>query len=250
MGTFQVAIADPVNCYSVNISAHPNYPPFHWKEKDTIVGASIDISQKIFERLGVEVSVSYEGPWKRVLMSAKQGKIDFIPALKKTSDRQEYFLFTHNEFSINPVAIFVRKGETKVPASLEDLVGLFGSINAGDKHGDKIDSFVLKQPNMQFIHGLAQNFEMLKLGRTDYFITGFYTGYDYLKSNELSEHFKMAFKINGLKVHNGFALHYAKECNAIIKEFDKQLSLLKQKGEIEQSINDYNELWLGKYKEH
>lgn len=249
MAYFQVALADPVNCLSVKVSAHPNYPPFHWKKQDTLVGASIDISRKIFENLGVEVIVSYEGPWKRVLLSARQEKIDFIPALKKISDRQEYLQFTQNEFSTNPVAIFVKKGKAKIPASLEDLVGLYGSVNAGDKHGDKVDSFVSNQSNMQFINGLEQNFGMLKRGRTDYFITGFYTGYDYLKANELDNDFEAAFNINGLKVHNGFAIGYAKECDSIVKGFDAQLSQLLREGEIEKIINKHHESWLGISKE-
>lgn len=240
----QIAIASSSKCQSISISAHPNYPPFHWKEQDTLVGASIDISRSIFQNLGLDVKVSYEGPWKRVLMSIKQEKIDFIPALKKTSDRQQYLEFTQNEFATNPVAIFVKKGKALVPKSFKDLIGLYGSVNAGDKHGDKVDSFVSSQSNMQFIHGLSQNFEMLILGRTDYFITGFYTGYDFLKANKLDSHVEVAFKINGLKIHNGFTHQYAKECQRIVKEFDKQLSLLRQSGEIEKSINNYHNAWL------
>ena len=240
----QIAIASSSKCHSVSLSAHPNYPPFHWKERDTLVGASIDISGRIFENLGIDVKVSYEGPWKRVLMSIKQGKIDFIPALKKTSERQEYLEFTQNEFATNPVAIFVKKGRALIPESFKDLVGLHGSVNAGDKHGYNVDSFISSQSNIQFIHGLSQNFGMLILGRTDYFITGFYTGYDFLKANKLDNQVEVAFKIHGLKIHNGFTHQYAKECQRIVKEFDRQLSLLSQNGEIEKSITNYHNIWL------
>lgn len=238
--------AAPINCSKVIISAHPNYPPFHWNSEDTLIGASIEISRRIFESLGVDVKVSYEGPWKRVLMSAKQGKVDFIPALKRTSERQGYLHFTQNSFSSNPIAVFVRKNEVKAVTLLQDLDGLFGSVNAGDKHGEKIDSFISNQSNMQFIHGLKQNFQMLKRGRTDYFITGYYTGYDYLKANELDKYFEIAFKINELEIHNGFSSHYAKECNSIVNEFDLKLIQLKQEGEVEKSISKYHEHWLAK----
>lgn len=62
------------SCQQITISAHPNYPPFHWRNGNTLTGASIEISEHIFAELGVKTHVVYMGPWKRVLKSAKDAK--------------------------------------------------------------------------------------------------------------------------------------------------------------------------------
>ena len=98
----------------------------------------------------------------------------------------------------------MKKSKALVSESFKDLVGLYGSMNAGDKHGYNVDSFISSQSNIQFIQGLSQSFGMLILGRADYFITGFYTGYDFLKVNMLDNHVEGAFKIHRLKIRNGF----------------------------------------------
>ena len=233
-------------CLTVNISSHPNYPPFHWKEGDTLIGASIDISRKIFDGLGVQVSVKYKGPWKRVLKSAQQGKIDFIPALKKNRERQEYLTFTTIDFESNPVAVFVRKGEMKNINGLNDLREKFGSINAGDRHGKDIDSFIAGQSTMQVVHGISQNFQMLERTRTDYFITGFFVGTDYLAANNLDNIFDVALKIEGPRVHNAFSHDFAMRCRHIVEGFEKALSELKHQGQVVKALSDYNDLWLSK----
>jgi len=112
-------------CNSIKISAHPNYPPFHWEEYGQLKGASIDISKQIFERLGLNVEIQYVGPWKRVLINAEKGKIDFIPALKNSPERKKYLHFTQVEFSPNPVAILpVKVRCNRLPLCLISLVSL------------------------------------------------------------------------------------------------------------------------------
>ena len=209
-------------------------------------GASIGISRQIFEDLGITVNITYEGPWKRVLKSAQQGKIDFIPALKKNLERQAYLTFTSVDFASNPVAVFVRKGELQNVSAIEGLSDKNGSINAGNRHGSDIDRFVEKQLTMQHIHGISQNFKMLELFRTDYFITGLFVGTDYLAANKLEQKFDIALKINGPKVHNAFTHAFADSCQQVVVEFEQALRVFKHQGRVRKAISEYNNIWVSK----
>lgn len=236
-------------CRQINISTHPNYPPFHWKEGEQLTGASIDISKQIFAGLDITANVDYQGPWRRVLRSAELGKIDFIPALKNSIERQQYLTFTETAFSNNPVAVYMRKGEASNINRLSDLSTKLGSINAGDKHGDEIDSFIDQQSNMQHIMGIDHNFEMLSLKRTDYFVIGLLVAEDYIQANDLSEKFEVALSFEGQLVHNAFTHAYAGKCPHVVEQFDQKLKEFKQQGKVTSSLVEFNRQWLKKSKE-
>lgn len=231
-------------CSKITISSHPDYPPFHWRTENHLIGASIEVSNNIFSELGIEVVVKYIGPWKRVLKSAKDGKIDFIPALKKTKSRQIFMRFTNNAFASNPVAVFMRKDEKRIPNKLSDLTGLFGSISAGDKHGEPIDSFLNKQKNLQRIHGIAQNFHMLDLKRTDYFVDGYYSAQNFLVVSNTSGHFKVPLLFKEPKVHSAFTKAYSERCPEVLEQFDRRLKLMSKGTEITNAIERYNQIWM------
>lgn len=229
-------------CRQVVISAHPYYPPFHWQQDGVLTGASIEISKEIFKRLGVKAEVSLEGPWKRVLKAAKDGKVDFIPALKNSPERNQYLSFTPTAFHYNPVAVFMRASDKLSVDSLEQLSGLFGSISLGDKHGEEIDTFINSQPNMQKIKGLEANFKMLLLDRTDYFIGGYYTGLDHLHGNRMKHQIRVAKVFEQTEVHNAFAKN--SHCHYLLADFDQQLQGLVKQGKVGQIIQKYEKRWL------
>ncbi|MDM7859438.1 transporter substrate-binding domain-containing protein [Alteromonas sp. ASW11-36] len=230
-------------CRSITISAHPNYPPFHWREGDSLAGASIDISKGIFRRLGLNVYVKYVGNWQEVLNSAKRNDIDFIPALKNNSERQQYLHFTQESFAANPVAFYVRAAELLDVDQMDDLAGKLGSINAGDSHTEAIDAFLLSQPQVQAIEGLAKNFRMLLERETDYFVTGYLVGNEYIEASSIEHEIRPAIVIQGPEVHNAFTHEYAKTCPNVVTEFEQRLASEKQLGMIASAIKYYGLQW-------
>lgn len=89
-------IASPMllckNIHSVNLGAF-EYPPFYWYENGKVSGIAVDIIDKLFKRLNIETDVTLY-PLKRTLNYAKQGKIDAIMILIKTTERSEYLYYT------------------------------------------------------------------------------------------------------------------------------------------------------------
>lgn len=231
-------------CDEVVISAHPNYPPFHWLEDGEIVGASIAISSKIFSELKVKHRTAYTGPWKRVLINAEAGHVDFIPSLKLTAERQRYLEYSDSPFHFNPVAAFVRKDFSRSVNELRDLNGLVGSINLGNKHGSQIDNFVNAQTKVYQVNGTIANFTMLKLGRTDYFLEGLYTGRDTLKKHQLEHEFKTATVFDDMKVHSAFAK--ASPCSHLLSAYNDKLNELRSSGFVAKQFEHYEQVWLAR----
>ena len=229
-------------CKVVNISAHPNYPPFHWREGDSLTGASIAVTVEILESLDQSYRVSYEGPWKRVLKKAQAGEVDLIPALKNVAERREYLAFTSSPFYFNPVGVFVRTDDERQVNDLSDLKGRTGSISLGDKHGAEIDHFVESSDTVQQVYGLESNFVILDLGRTDFFIEGLYTGRQFLSSHQLKSKIKVAKQFEANWVHHGFSKKSG--CLHLLEPFDQALKNLYESGFVEQQMQYYERLWL------
>ena len=227
-------------CERVTISAHPNYAPFHWAQGDSLTGASIHTATDILNHIGVPWEVQHSGPWKRVLKEAYNGNIDLIPALKRTPERETYLTFTHTPFFDNPVSVFRPRGSEPIN-DLQALDGLIGSINAGDKHGSVIDTFLAHQDVIQ-VKGIQESFQMLDRGRVDYFVIGDRVARSFLKENNLEDKFVKVFKLTGAQVH--FAFSKQPPCAHLTSSFDKYLVEMNNDNTIHHFIEMYNDLWL------
>lgn len=229
-------------CEGISVSAHPNYPPFHWEENGRLVGASIEITGQILNELSIPWNASPEGPWKRVLKKAENGEVNLIPALKATPDRASFLTFTSTPFSQNPVAIFIRAEDKEKIRSIDDLASLIGSINLGDKHGEEVDTFIASHPAVSSIKGIAQNFEILRRKRTDFFIEGKFTGLAYLVPLGMQDEFKIIHTFEEQWVHIGFSINSG--CNKWTKAFDEKLQEYVAKGVIDETVERYTNMWL------
>ena len=232
------------SCDEIIVSAHPDYAPFHWVEDGQFIGASIDITGSILTSMGVTWRAEYIGPWKRVLQEAYSGDVDLIPALKKTTEREQFLSYTNSHFYNNPIAIYARAtSESRKVKGLEDLNGLLGSVNAGDSHGENVDAYLSVQNVMQ-VRGLSQNFEMLRMGRTDYFVIGKQTAESYLQNEGLKTQFEIVLEIDNAVVHHAFSKRSS--CLYLKDEFDRRLKQMVSSGEVENAINTYKERWFNR----
>lgn len=226
-------------CEKIIVGAHPDYAPFHWVDNGVYTGASIAITKDILNDMSVPWDITYVGPWMRVLKYAYEGKIDLIPALKKTPDRERYLIYTSTPFYQNPVGIFMRQGAKSIK-QLTELKGLIGSINVGDKHGGKLDSFIKTQHIIQ-VHGLQNNFAILDKGRTDYFIIGLKTATMFLNQHQLNDKFSLVYTTDDTLVHHAFSRR--SPCAYLVNEFSQRLQQKIINGAVEEKIQRFDQIW-------
>ncbi len=229
-------------CRQVIFSAHPNYPPYHWADGDQIVGASADVAKIILEELGIPYESRFVGPWNRVLLNAEKGEIDMVLGLKKVPEREQYLVFSTAPFYENPVAVFVPAGHEFEYLEWNDLIGRHGTLNLGDRHGEDFDKFVENQLDVIWVAGLKGNFNALINDRSEYFITGLYTGRAYLETSKLQVKVTILPKpvVTGV-IH--FAFSGKSPCLSLMSYFNKRLEELRLSGETGRLLEQNFEKW-------
>ena len=166
------APVEAVQCTRVVFSANPDYPPYHWAEGGRIVGASVALTGRILDKLGVRWEARFVGPWPRVLKSAEHGEIDLVVSLKPTPERETYLEFTRSPSFTNPMAVFTARARPLKFDGPQDLVGRRGGRTAGDRFGDSFDRFAEQSLTLEDADSLDVNFGKLLAGRIDYVVTG------------------------------------------------------------------------------
>jgi two-component sensor histidine kinase/ABC-type amino acid transport substrate-binding protein len=107
---------------TIRIAGPRSFPPFHYFDKGgNLNGISADYINLIMNHLGVEVKIQKNLPWPEVLESARTGKIDLIPCIAKTVDREVFLDFSSPYLSF-PLVI-VSRNDASFIGGLDDLYG-------------------------------------------------------------------------------------------------------------------------------
>lgn len=231
------------SCERVVASAHPDYPPYHWREGGRIVGASVDLNRMIFKEIGVEFEAIYTGPWKRVLKTAENGGVDFLMSLKKTSERATYLDYTDNPTFENPFTVFTLTSNRFPLAGWEDLTEKRGAKNAGDRYGEPFDSFVAKTLKLSDNFSLQDNVNRLLVGRIDYIIHGRFVGKAQFGMIEGGANIKpLDHNVVEGFVHSGFAK--SSGCTHLLEHVDRRYRELLEDGTADRLLLESVDRWV------
>jgi len=237
-----VCNAQATECPRVIFSANPNYPPFHWVEDGKLVGASIELTERIFGELGVGAEARYLGPWNRVLRAAEQGRIDMVAALKPTPEREAFLLFTSARFSTNPMAVFVRADQRIAYAGWPDLVGHIGLVARGDRFGEGFDEYLHEKLQVLTSNDMVDGFANLLRGRGKYLVTSFFAGTAYLAAHGLDAAVvPLSPMVNHGAVHHGFVRR--SPCVKYAEAVASKLQAYEGDGTTSRLIAKYTDLW-------
>ncbi|MEN5201719.1 EAL domain-containing protein [Pseudomonas wadenswilerensis] len=113
------------------LSAHPqlrlgvdaSWPPFEYRDQDgRYQGLAADYIALIQERLGVQFKPIEPISWTAVLEQARKNKLDLLPGIMSTPERQSYLAFTRPYLDF-PIVILAHDGGPQ-PRTIKDLYGL------------------------------------------------------------------------------------------------------------------------------
>lgn len=113
------------------LAAHPqlslgvdaSWPPFEFRDQEgRYQGLAADYIATIQQRLGVTLKPVEPSSWTEVLAQARESRIDLLPGIMSTPERQGYLAFTRPYLDF-PIVILAHKGGAQ-PRNLEDLYGL------------------------------------------------------------------------------------------------------------------------------
>jgi cystine transport system substrate-binding protein len=121
---------------TLKIAMEGTYPPFNFKDaKQQLTGFEVDFANELAKRLKLKPEF-ITGEWSGLLAGLQAGKFDVvINQVSITPKRQEVFDFSV-PYTISSPQLIVRKNETRVFKSLEDLKGKKLGVGQGSNFAD------------------------------------------------------------------------------------------------------------------
>ncbi|WP_028498503.1 transporter substrate-binding domain-containing protein [Microvirgula aerodenitrificans] len=150
---------------TLKIATEGTYPPFSFKDKQQqLTGFDVEIGREIARRLKVKPEF-VQSEWSGMLAGLQAGKYDIaLNQVSVTPQRQQIFDFSV-PYTISSAQLVVRKNETRVFRSLDDLKGKKLGVGQGSNYADmakKVDGVEVKT-----YPGAPEYLQDLATGRID-----------------------------------------------------------------------------------
>lgn len=107
----------------LRLGVDASWPPFEFRDdQGRYQGLAADYVEIIRERLAIKLTPIEPASWTAVLEQVGQGKIDLLPGIMSTPERQNYLAFTRPYLDF-PIVILAHRGGAQ-PHNLKELYGL------------------------------------------------------------------------------------------------------------------------------
>ena len=223
-------------------SGHPEWAPIMYRDGDKIAGAGMELAEKVFTDLGITVNPKYVGSWDEVQAKAKDGSIDVIVAAYRTPEREEYMTYSV-PYTVDPVALVVKKGKAFKYEKWEDLIGKKVVTTIGDSYGKEFDAFSAEKLKPTAVQTADEAFGLLEKGKADYFVYALYSAEGYIAKNKVSDKFEII--ANPVSTED-FYLTVSKKSPiaGMMQKINNLIEKYKTDGTVEQLIEkNKQELW-------
>ena len=191
---------------TILIASEPGYPPFCIVDEDgNADGFSVDLIKAVAEVMHLNIQIKV-GPWAEIKQELVEGKIDALPLVGRSPEREEIYDFTFPYHTMRG-AVFVRKG-TKGIEILDDLK----QKDIAVMEGDNAHEYVTRVKLSDKIHPLETYdiaFRQLAEGK-----------YDAVIAQELM----------GLQLVNELNIHNVKALPIELTDFNQDFSFAVQEG--------------------
>lgn len=108
---------------NLRLGVDASWPPFEFRDNQSrYQGLAADYVDIIRERLAIKLTPIEPASWTAVLEQVAQGKIDLLPGIMSTPERQNYLAFTRPYLDF-PIVILAHRGGAQ-PHNLNELYGL------------------------------------------------------------------------------------------------------------------------------
>ncbi len=221
---------------TIYIASEPDYPPYCFVDnKGKADGFAVELFKASADAIGVNTKIKI-GLWNVIKQELAEGKIDALPLVGKTPEREKIFDFTIPYLSLHG-AVFKRKGEYSLN-SLDDLKQKQILV----MRGDNAEEFLLRN-NISIRVVTTNTFEeaFIKLanGEGDAILTQRVIGLNLIKELELKN--IEASKLQVPEFRQDFCFAVQKGDNQLLSRINEGLSIVI-------ANNTYNEIhtkWFG-----
>ncbi len=180
---FTNTFADTDIKQTIKSASELDYPPFCIVSDDRKAdGFSVELLQAAIQKMGLDVEFKI-GVWTEIKSDLKDGKIDVLPLVGRTPEREAIFDFTFTYLTLHG-AIFAREGDTRIKTE-DDLA---------DKEiivmkGDNAEEYVRREgvsPYIITVGSYENAMKLLASGKHDAVIAQRLMGVQLLKNMEIN----------------------------------------------------------------
>lgn len=207
----------------LEVAGDMNFPPFEYLDESHIyVGFNVDLIRAVALRSGIEVKFN-PMKWEDACEKLKQGKVDIIEGMKRTTERDKLYDFSE-EILTNSQSIFVLDENTYLN-KYEDLTRHTVAIQKGDVAINNLRS--MERVNIIFTKDQEDAFKKLLNKEVDAFIGNTLTGVYY--ANKLSINNKLKI-VGGPLNSTSYSIAVKKGDKATLELLNKGIKEIKENG--------------------
>ena len=155
------------------------WPPYQIETEDGVTGASVEIVEAVYKRLGITDITFKAFPWKRAMDAVRFADADALFSANQTSDRGIFLLYPEEPIFKSPWMIWTRSDSSI--RTLNDLKGKTVGVVLGYSYTQEFWNFINAYCDVEAVHNDNINFTKLGLGRLDATVAEFGNGLNLLR---------------------------------------------------------------------
>ncbi len=211
---------------TIRLGVDPGFLPFEFIDEDGVYkGIAPDYLDLISEKTGLQFEVVKGLTWPEAYDMALAGELDALPAIGKTSDREEHFLFSEPYYRFKRV-IVTRDTDTSI-SGLKDLEGMTVAVQRNSSH----HSYLLSYPkiNLSLYDSVEAALTAVATGSEKSFVGNIATTNYLIRSNGLTN-----LRFVSFEAEKQEALYFAvrKDWPELVSIFDKAVGTITQSEKI------------------
>ena len=206
----------------IRLGVDPKFVPFEFIDQDgEYKGIAADYLSLISEKTGLQFEVVKGLTWPQAYDMALAGKVDVLPAIGKTKEREEHFLFSEPYYYYKRV-IVTRDMDTHI-SGIEDLEGFAVAVQRNSSH----HSYLLSYPkiNLSLYDSVEAALTAVATGTEKAFIGNLATTNYLIRSHGLTD-----LRFVSFEAEKQQALYFAvrKDWPELVSIFNKALDSISE----------------------
>lgn len=204
----------------------PNLVPFEFIDKDgEYKGITKDYVEIISEKTGLIFEIVPDLSWPEAYDQALAGKIDVLPSMSKTEEREKYFLFSDAYYSSKRV-IVTQDTNTSIKG-IEDLYGSTVAVQRNSSHHSNLLAY--PEIKLSLYNSVESALTAVANGSEQAFVGNLATTNYFIKSNGLTN-----LKYTALEAEKEQALHIAvrKDWPELVEIINKVIASITEEEKI------------------
>ena len=168
---------------SIRLGVDPEFTPYEFFDTDgQYKGIAADYIELLSKKTGIQMIIEPNKTWPEAYEMAVEKKLDVLPCVSKTTERQQYFIFSNPYFSFQRVVI-VQEDNTTIK-TIEDLEFTTTAVQENSSHHSYLKN--IPEINLSLYASVEEGIAAVSKGYETSFVGNLATSSYLIKSKGLT----------------------------------------------------------------